>query len=97
MGEPLCTFKLYSRFRDLSGNPIFDILSMSIDVKLEDRAERLKQICSLLPDVNKHTFVYIIRFFHKVIEQCDYNKVLYTTCYNDCIDAPAQLGNCHNP
>ncbi len=23
MGEPLCTFKLYPRFRDLSGNYIF--------------------------------------------------------------------------
>lgn len=30
MGEPLCTFKLYSRFRDLS------------DVKVEERPEKLR-------------------------------------------------------
>lgn len=40
----------------------------AIDVKVEDRAKRLKEICSHLPEVNRQTFVYLIKFFIKVSE-----------------------------
>ncbi len=45
MGEPLCTFKLYGKFRDLSGK-ILDMIDVFIDVKVEERAEKLREICS---------------------------------------------------
>jgi hypothetical protein len=63
MGEPLCTFALYSRFRDLSDTP------------LAQRAAKLKEICELLPTINRKVFVYIIRFFLKVTEQHEHNKM----------------------
>ena len=63
MGEPLCTFALYSRFRDLS------------DTKVELRGVKLKEICEKLPTINRNVFVYIIRFFHKVIKESENNKM----------------------
>ena len=54
MGEPLCTFALYSRFRDLSETPI------------AKRGAKLKEICALLPQVNRNVFIFIIKFFLKV-------------------------------
>ena len=55
MGEPLCTFALYGRFRDLS------------DTKPEFRQPKIKEICSRLPTINRNVLVFIIRFFRKVI------------------------------
>ena len=63
MGEPLCTFPLYSRFRDLSDTP------------LPKRAGKLKEICALLPAINRNVFVYIIKFFLKVTKQSEHNKM----------------------
>eukprot|EP00347_Sterkiella_histriomuscorum_P023598 403334044 len=63
MGEPLCTYKLYSRFRDLS------------DVKIEQRADKLKEICQMLPPVNKHVFVFLIKFWLKVSDLHQVNKM----------------------
>jgi RhoGAP domain len=56
MGEPLCTFRLYSRFRDLQ-----DI------AKPAERKHKLREVCSELPLINRNVFVFIIRFFNKVI------------------------------
>jgi len=63
MGEPLCTFSLYSRFRDLSDTPIVQ------------RAGKLKEICALLPAINRNVFVFIIRFFLKVTKESEHNKM----------------------
>jgi hypothetical protein len=41
MGEPLCTFALYPRFRDLA------------DYKGEEKKKRLIEICANLPEINK--------------------------------------------
>ena len=60
MGEPLCTYKLYSRFRDLSGKT--NLFKLTIDVKINERLEKIKEICSNLPEINKNVFVFIIRF-----------------------------------
>ena len=57
MGEPLCTFALYSRFRDLSDTPV------------AQRGAKLKEICALLPPVNRNVFIFIIKFFLKVTKQ----------------------------
>jgi hypothetical protein len=54
MGEPLCTFALYSRFRDLSDTP------------LPQRADKLKEICEKLPAINRNVFIYLVKFLHKV-------------------------------
>jgi hypothetical protein len=67
MGEPLCTFKLYSAFRDLSGTIIFDNKT-SIDLKPDEKKEKLRTICERLPKINKNTFVFLIRFLLKVID-----------------------------
>ena len=64
MGEPLCTYKLYSRFRDLQDIP-----------KPGDRKQRLKEICEELPLINRNVFVFIIRFFTKVAAQSDFNRM----------------------
>lgn len=70
MGEPLCTFALYNKFRDLSGKiHTHKAMNINTDVKIEDRVEKLKEICSKLPDINKHTLVYLIRFLMKVVDQ----------------------------
>lgn len=37
MGEPLCTYKLYTKFRDLSGINYSIIIFALIDVKLDER------------------------------------------------------------
>ena len=63
MGEPLCTFALYGRFRDLS------------DTKVEERGAKLREICSSLPAINRNVFIFIIRFFRKVIAQSDHNRM----------------------
>lgn len=63
MGEPLCTYALYSRFRDLS------------DTKVELKAMKLKEICEKLPIINRNVFVYIIRFLYKVVKESDHNKM----------------------
>lgn len=63
MGEPLCTFALYSRFRDLSDTPV------------PKRAAKLKEICALLPPVNRNVFIFIIKFFLKVTKQSEHNKM----------------------
>ena len=63
MGEPLCTFSLYSRFRDLSDTPV------------PKRAAKLKEICALLPPVNRNVFIFIIKFFLKVTKQSEHNKM----------------------
>lgn len=63
MGEPLCTFALYSRFRDLSDTPV------------PKRAAKLKEICALLPPVNRNVFIFIIKFFLKVTKQSEQNKM----------------------
>ena len=63
MGEPLCTFALYSRFRDLSDTPV------------DKRGAKLKEICSLLPPVNRNVFIFIIKFFLKVTKQSEHNKM----------------------
>ncbi len=54
MGEPLCTFALYNRFRDLSDTPV------------DKRCAKLKDICAALPAINRNVFVFIIKFFNKV-------------------------------
>ena len=63
MGEPLCTFALYGRFRDLSDTPI------------PMRAEKFREICAALPLMNRNLFVFIIKFFTKVIAQAEHNKM----------------------
>jgi hypothetical protein len=63
MGEPLCTYALYSRFRDLSDTPV------------AERAGKLKEICSQLPAINRNVFIFIIKFFLKVTKQSEYNKM----------------------
>ncbi len=63
MGEPLCTYKLYSRFRDLS------------DIKPENRTEKIHEICINLPELNRNVFIFIIKFFRKVIDMAEFNKV----------------------
>lgn len=66
MGEPLCSFKLYTRFRDLSGKK--ELCKSFVDVKVEEKAEMLRDICSGMPDVNKATFVVLMKFFNRVID-----------------------------
>jgi hypothetical protein len=63
MGEPLCTFALYSRFRELSETPV------------DKRAPKLKEICVHLPTINRNVFVHIIKFFLKVTKQSEHNKM----------------------
>lgn len=77
MGEPLCCYNLYSRFRDLSGNYKYKItyIIYTIEIKPEQRVEKLRNICGNLPEINKNTFVYLIRFLRKVIEQSEHNMV----------------------
>jgi hypothetical protein len=64
MGEPLCTYDLYGRFRDVSDAG-----------QEEEKVKRLKEICSLLPTINKNVFIFIIKFFRKVIEQSSLNRM----------------------
>lgn len=64
MGEPLCTFGLYGRFRDLS-----DIS------KSEERIPKLIEICRQLPAINKNVFVFLIKFFRKVVAQSEHNRM----------------------
>ncbi len=63
MGEPLCTFPLYSRFRELSDTPV------------DKRCPKLKEICALLPKINRNVFVFIIKFFYKVTKDSEFNKM----------------------
>lgn len=64
MGEPLCSYDLYGRFRDLQ-----DIQDQ--EVKLN----RLKEICSMLPKINRNVFIFIIKFFRKVVEKQEHNRM----------------------
>jgi hypothetical protein len=73
MGEPLCTFKLYSSFRELSGKLSKEL--KIIDVKSEEKKDRLKLICQKLPIINRNTFIFLIKFLFKVIEQSEHNTV----------------------
>ena len=43
--------------------------------KVELRGVKLKEICEKLPTINRNVFVYIIRFFHKVIKESENNKM----------------------
>jgi hypothetical protein len=76
MGEPLCTFKLYSRFRDLAGK-IQSFSKVSKDHKGEEKLKRLTEICLMLPEINKQTFIYLIKFFRKVSCRSTINKVRF--------------------
>jgi hypothetical protein len=57
MGEPLCTYKLYSKFKNLG------------DIPKEGRLAYIKEICADLPSLNYRTFGYLLKFFSKVVEQ----------------------------
>ena len=46
-----------------------------IDVKSEEKKDRLKLICQKLPIINRNTFVFLIKFLFKVIEQSEHNTV----------------------
>jgi len=63
MGEPLCTFALYNRFRDLSDTPV------------DKRCAKLKEICAPMPKINKNVFVFIMKFFNKVTKESEFNKM----------------------
>lgn len=76
MGEPLCTYKLYSKFKNFG------------DVK-DHKVIYLKEVCSELPLLNKCTLAYLLRFFQKVIEQADSNKVWLVLVLKMNLDDPA--------
>lgn len=64
MGEPLCTFNLYGRFRDLEDTK---------DKTL--KLAKLKEICGNLPEINRNVFIFIIKFFRKVIVNHEQNRM----------------------
>ena len=64
MGEPLCTFALYGRFRDLQDTP-----------NLEDKKKKMIEICEHLPKINRNVFIFIIKFFRKVISEAEHNRM----------------------
>lgn len=48
MGEPLATYRLYHKFRDLSGKKelgVFRHLILFVDLKGEKKLERIKEVC----------------------------------------------------
>jgi len=55
MSEPLCPYDLYTQFRDLSALPC------------ESRMNPVKDLVNKMPLINQRTFVFLIRFFLKVI------------------------------
>ena len=63
MGEPLCTFALYSKFRELSDTPA------------DKKIGKLKELCSQMPKINRNVFVFIIKFFVKVTKESEHNKM----------------------
>lgn len=56
MGEPLCTFSLYPKFKNFG------------DIPKERKLNYIKEICANLPTINLMTFSYLLRFFAKVVE-----------------------------
>lgn len=63
MIDPLCTFALYDRFRDLQKVPA------------DKRLEKIKNICEDMPSINRNTFVFLIKFLNKVIEHEAENRM----------------------
>mmetsp|Transcript_53853 Transcript_53853/g.73809 ORF Transcript_53853/g.73809 Transcript_53853/m.73809 type:complete len:85 (+) Transcript_53853:246-500(+) len=63
MIDPLCTFGLYDRFRDLQKVPA------------GERLEKIKVICEDMPSINRNTFVFLIKFLNKVIEHESENRM----------------------
>lgn len=63
MGEPLCTFKLYSEFRDVNMLP------------QDQQLGKVKDICKKLPEVNRSVLHELLKFLRKVSQFKEQNTM----------------------
>jgi hypothetical protein len=56
-------------------SPLTPYLINTIEVPKENKIDHIKEICWYLPQICHNTFVYLIKFFLKIIEHADVNKV----------------------
>ena len=63
MSEPLCTFRLYPKFKQL------------VEVEQSEKPIAIKEIVSELPFLHYNTFQFIIKFLEKVSFHNEYNKM----------------------
>ena len=66
MGEPICTFELYTRFKDINDENCQD---------LNEKIEMANELLNELPTVNRDTFKALLNFLYMFTEYGEFNKM----------------------
>ena len=66
MGEPLCTFDLYSKFKDINDETCSTP---------EEKVQRAFDLVERLPEINKETFKALLSFLQTVTHYKEHNKM----------------------